>query len=295
MSNLAVPSLVRLHGVERSDRVATYAELATLIGRARQALADNGMPAATDSAVESLFGQADRLVREWEQGPPLDDIEMLTLADEAARIADAVLETIKQPEARDAIRRITTSEMRLSTRQHSQGKDALWELDLMSFLRRRGTTVTFKDPPDLELTLPGMSTPYGIACKKVYSENSLNRRFSKGLKQLLPYSGAGLVAFNLDDLTPERSLLRAAVRRDASDYLHKLNVAFIERHRKQFQNAVAAGKCDGVWISSCVHADISGLSPRFNRVTQTTIWTLTGATHGSLIRLGKLKSILDKP
>ena len=165
----------------------------------------------------------------------------------------------------------------------------------MSFLRRRGATVTFKDPPDLELTLPGMSTPYGIACKKVYSENSLNRRFSKGLKQLLPYSGAGLVAFNLDDLTPERGLLRAAVRRDASDHLHKLNVAFIERHRKQFQSAVAAGKCDGVWISSCVHADIPGLSPRFNRVTETTIWTVAGATHGSPIRLGKLKSILDEP
>ena len=39
---------------------------------------------------------------------------------------------------------------------------------------------------------------YGIACKKVYSDASVGKQFSKGLKQRAPYSGAGLVAFKLD-------------------------------------------------------------------------------------------------
>ena len=293
MSNITVSSVVKLHGVERSDSVATYAEVAALVGRARQALSDKEMPAAADSAVGSLFAQADRLYREWQQGIASDDIEMLMLADEAARIAEAVLEAIEQPDTRESIRRITASDMRLSTRQPSQGKDALWELDLLLFLRRRGVEVLFKDPPDLEITLPGVSCPYGIACKKVYSEKSLNRQFSKGLKQLRPYSGAGLVAFNLDDLTPERSLLRAPARHDASDYLHKLNVAFIERHHRRFQNAVVEGLCDGVWIWSCVHADIPDLSPRFNRIAQNTIWTVSGVGEGRSIRLGALKNIVN--
>jgi hypothetical protein len=293
MSNLTVPSLVRLHGVERSDRVATYVQVADIIARARQALFYEGMPATPNSPVGALFAQADRLDREWEAGAPSDDIETLMLADEAARIADAVLEAIKQPDSRESIRRITISDMRLSTRQPSQGKDALWELDLMLFLRRRGAAVVFKDPPDLELSLPGLTTPYGIACKKVYSEKSLNRQFSKGLKQLLPYAGAGLVAFNLDDLTPERSILQASARQDASDHLHQLNVAFIERHRRQFQKAVVAGRCDGIWIWSCVHADVRGLSPRFNRITESTIWRLSSADHGAQSRIGKLKSVLD--
>jgi hypothetical protein len=215
------------------------------------------------------------------------------MADEAARIATALLQAIGQPEAREAIRRITKSDMRLSTRQPSQGKDALWELDLMSFLRGRSATVSIKDPPDLELELPSPLGSYGIACKKVYSEDSVGKQFSKGLKQLEPYAGAGLVAFNLDDLTPERSILRAVSREMAGDYLYRLNVAFMERHQSRFQAAVMAGRCDGVWISSCVHADVSGLSPRFNRMTEVTLWTVAEAGHGSASRLKALRTVVD--
>lgn len=293
MSPTAVSSVVGLHGVERSDRVSTYAQVAALVARARQALSDKGMPAETNSAVGELFAQADRLDSEWQTNIALDDIEMLMQADEAARIAEAVLEAIEQPDTRESIRRITASDMRLSTRQPSQGKDALWELDLLLFLRRRGAGVLFKDPPDLELTLPGVSSSNGIACKKVYSEKSLSRQFSKGLKQLRPYSGTGLVAFNIDDLTPERSLLQAPMRQDASDYLHKLNVAFIERHRGRFQKAVVQGLCDGVWIWSCVHADIPGLSPRFNRIAQNTILSVSGAGEGRSIRLDALQRVIN--
>lgn len=293
MPNISVPSLVRLHGVERSDRVATYAEVAALVGRARQALCDKGMPAKPNSAVGSLFAKADRLDREWTEGMASKDIEMVMASDEAARIAEALLEAIKHPEAREAIRRITKSDMRLSTRQPSQGKDALWELGLMFLLRGQGVNAIFKDPPDLEITFPGLLGAYGIACKKVYSEDSVDGQFSKGLKQLAPYRGAGLVAFNLDDLTPARSILQAPNRQHASDHLHRLNMAFTERHRMRFQEAVMAGRCDGVWISSCVHADLTGTSPRFNRVTESTLWTVSGAGLDSTIRLNELRSMMD--
>ncbi len=293
MPDNTTPSQVRLYGVERSDRVATYAEVVALVGRARQALIDKGMPARTGSALGALFAKADRLNREWTAGIPSEDIEILMQADDAARIAVAVLEAIEQPESREAIHRITRSDMRLATRQPSQGKDALWELDLMSFLRGRGAAATFKDPPDLEIMLPENLGAYGIACKKVYSESSVDGQFSKGLKQLAPYSGAGLVAFNLDDLTPERNILRARTRQEGSDHLHGLNIAFMERHRARFQDAVMAGRCDGVWISSCVQADIAGLSPSFNRVTENTLWTVAEAGFGPKIRIGALRGIID--
>ena len=133
-------------------------------------------PAGPEGAVGALFAQADRLDRQWEEeGAASNDIEMLMQADEAVRIAEAVMWVIEHPQAREAIRRITKSDMRLSTRQPTQGKDALWEL-----------------------ALPGLPTPYGIACKKVYSDASVGKQFSKGLKQRAPYSGAGLVAFKLD-------------------------------------------------------------------------------------------------
>jgi hypothetical protein len=144
----------------------------------------------------------------------------------------------------------------------------------------------------LEVTLPGLLGPYGIACKKVYSEKSVDGQFSKGLQQLVPYSGAGLIAFNLDDLESE-DLLPFTTKKDASDHLHRLNVAFMERHRLRFQDAVIAGRCDGVWISTCVQANVAGLSPRFNRITENTLWTVAEACKGSVIRIGALRKIVD--
>ncbi len=164
----------------------------------------------------------------------------------------------------------------------------------MSFLRMRNVPARFTDPPDLEILLPGNLGEYGIACKKVYSEESVGKQLAKGLKQIEPYRGAGLVAFNLDDLTPGQSILAAATKRKASERLDALNRAFIERHRLRFQKAVIDGKCDGIWVSSCVHADIAGLSPRFNRITENTLWTVREAGLGPKIRLNEIRQWLDK-
>ena len=54
-----------------------------------------------------------------------------------------------------------------------------------------------------------------------------------------------------------------------------------------------AGRCDGVWFSSCVHAEIAGSSPRFNRITEYTLWTVKNAGHASVIRLGVLRELID--
>lgn len=289
------PSLVRLHGVERSERISTYSEIAALVNQARMEMASVQMPAKPNSAVGSLFAKADQLNRDWLAGVPLNDLEMLMHVDEAKHIAEVILKAIRMPAARESIRRITKSDMRLSTKQCSQGKDALWELSLMSFLQERGVKVIFKDPPDLEVTLSDLLGVYGIACKKVYSEDSVSSQFSKGLRQLEPYSGAGLVAFNLDELIPKSSLLKASTRLKASDQIQRLNFDFIKRHQLRFQEGVLAGRCDGVWVSSSIHADVVGLSPRFNRITENTLWTVSKAGHATAIRLDALAQTIDAP
>jgi len=113
MSRNTSQSLLSLHGVNRSDRIATYAEVAALVCLVRQELIGRGMPARPGSAVGALFAKADRLDREWILGKPSDDIELLMQADDAFRIAVAILEAIEQPNSWEAIRRITKSDMRL--------------------------------------------------------------------------------------------------------------------------------------------------------------------------------------
>ncbi|MBS0445119.1 MAG: hypothetical protein JSR59_04115 [Proteobacteria bacterium] len=265
-----------------------------MVERCREALSAHGMDVKPNSALGSLFRRAGRLNSEWIAGSENEDIALLMEADEAYRIAEAVLTAIGDHSAREAMRRVTKSDMRLSYRQPSQGKDALFELSLVESLRGRGVPARFRDPPDVEIDLPDGLGTYGVACKKVYSLKSVEGQLSKGLKQVAPYDGLGIVAFNLDDLVQERSILVAADRAQASETLARINMQFIERHRRRFQDAVMAGRCDGIWVSVSAHADVKAMTPRFNRLTENAIWTVEGAKALSKTRLQALQTAIER-
>lgn len=115
MTSFESPSLARLHGVERSDRVSTYAEVAALVSRCREALDQANVRVKPTSALGALFSKADKLNRSWIAQTDKEDIRTLIEADEAARIAESVLSALNDPAASEAIRRVTKSDMRLST------------------------------------------------------------------------------------------------------------------------------------------------------------------------------------
>lgn len=71
-------------------------------------------------------------------------------------------------------------------------------------------------------------------------------------------------------------------------------MAFIEQHRMRFQTAIKQGKCDGIWVSSTVHADIAGVSPRFNRITENTLWTINEARLGTHMRIAEIRQLVDR-
>ncbi|WP_426394281.1 hypothetical protein ACN9M1_10890 [Ralstonia sp. R-29] len=293
MATLSIPSLLRLRDVSHSDRVSTYAEIAARIDACRRALADIGLTIKPNSALSQLFAKADRLNRAWIAQDDSEDVLTLCATDEAAWIADAILGAIDERGSHQAIRRIAKSDMRLSQRHSSQGKDALWELSLREFLRLRGVTTTFKDPPDLEIPLPDMLGDVGIACKKVYSEESVEKQFSKGLAQLKPYSGVGMVAFNLDDLIPGGRILRVENAEEGMSMLHSFNLAFIDRHRSYFQKAVKDGRCLGVWAATTMQMDVADQPTRFSRATQHDLWTLTDANIAARIRTSELARLIN--
>lgn len=288
----ASPSLTRLLVADRPDRTSTYAQVDAFVDRCRSTLVEAGFPFKANSALGSVFAKASKLNKAWIAGTHAEDVMALIEADEAYRIAEAVMSAIDEPAAGQAIRRITKSDMRLSVRAASQGKDALWELSLATSLKSRRLVVAYRDPPDLEVDLGRMLGAYGIACKKVYSLASVEKQFSKGLKQLEPYRGAGLVAFNLDEQIEERRILVAPTRAAAGDALAQGNKRFIDSHRRLFEAAVMDGRCDAVLVSSCAHADIRGVSPRFNRITEHTLWTVDDAGIGSRMRLDAFRRLL---
>lgn len=293
MPSAAAPSLVRLHGLERSARVQTYAQVAETVQRVQAGIEARGWKCRRNSALGFLFQKAQLLIEQWEAPTDGQDILTLMQADEAVRIAQAVEAVLDVPEAEEAVRRITKSDMHLSTRQPSQGKDALWELDLHLFLLHRQVPVRMREPPDLAVMLPGLLGEYGVACKKVYSEASVAKQLQKGCRQLRAMGAPGVVAFNLDDITPQRSILVQPTRLATSDFLHARNIAFMERHRLVLQEAVMSGGCDAILLATAAQADIEGMSPRFNRFTEFTLWTVNEAGAGSHVRIAALRRLIN--
>ena len=220
-----------------------------------------------------MLREAEKLAFDWEQGRREGGIQDLISAAHANRISEAVLAVVGEPDAEQCLRRMADKSVNLSSRTPSQGKDALWELDLLSFMRRRGVTAILKDPPDI-LADFGFGD-YPLACKKVYSEKGVEAQMRKGVKQLSGFGGAGLVAFNIDDLVPESVVLQSRSQNDASDFLANLNRSFIERHQMRLQRFVTEGRCDGVLVATSILADIANSSQRFNNFLQVTIWTLS--------------------
>lgn len=183
--------------------------------------------------------------------------------------------------------------MRLSTRQQSQGKDMLWELELLRSLRIGGVAVRLEEPPDLVVGLDGLLGDYGIACKKIYSEKGVGNRLKEGCDQLRRTGMAGIVAFNLDDILTERAMLSKKSHEEAFEALVAHNKGFLDRNLEALQSAVMAGGCDGVLMSTTVPAEIYSASPSFNRVRGAVLFTIKQAGAAAHIRIASLQRQLN--
>lgn len=273
-------------------RVSTYAEIAALASAVRPTLAAAGVRFHRDSPLGNLVREAEALARDWEAGRSDGGMRRLVDAAHAHRIAQAVASIADEPDARECLRRIAGNDVDLSRRSPSQGKDAFAELDLLTFLRGRGIGAKLDEP---DIVIPLLGGAYPIACKKVYSEKGVEAQMRKGVKQLAPFGGCGLVAFNLDDLVPADVLLRSRSPAEAGDFLAAVNQSFIDRNQARLQRFVADGGCDGVLVSTSVLTDLVDSRPRFNLYNVATVWTLQEATPAIHVRIAALARAVARP
>jgi hypothetical protein len=269
---------------------STYSEISERVGQLREVLAKRNVRFHRDSALGKLLREAESLAMEWDAGNQNQEFRRLLNAAHANRIAEAILSVRDDPNSQQCLARIAGNDMNLSGRAISQGKDHLWELDLIYALRRHGFSAELVDPPDIVVDLAG--APFPIACKKVYSEKGVQAQMRKGVDQLKGQGGAGLVALNIDDLVPNGTILASASRAQASDFLAKFNSDFVERHRLVLQRFVKEGRCDGVLASTATLADLRDSKPRFNLITETTLWTLDSIGPEAAARFAELREKL---
>ena len=120
-----------------------------------------------ESTLAKLLRDASKLATDWQEGrTERSGVRHLVNAAHANRIAEALLSIQDDSNFRAYLKRIAGNPIDLSERNQSQGKDALWEIDLLNFMSRRGVVLRLCDPPDLMATLH--FGEYPIACKKIY-------------------------------------------------------------------------------------------------------------------------------
>lgn len=154
----------------------------------------------------------------------------------------------------------------------SHSKNVLFELEVTGTLRKIFKD-TYLDEPDI--IVPFEDGNVGIACKKIISENNFEKQLSNAVKQIKDNNFIfGIVAINIDNLLPERTILNTDTFNQASDILHNQNMEFINKYSGKFLKYLTENRIISVLIVSSTIADIKDEKPRFNNISQSTIWTI---------------------
>jgi hypothetical protein len=219
-------------------------------------------------------------------------MQVLCEATHVNRLADAVSSLPEEPGIQEALKRMAGSVMQPDDRTFSQGKDMLWEVVLLADLRQRGLRARAEEP---DIMVDFGSGDYPIACKKIWSENNVEHQIKKAGKQLAPFGNGGIIALNLDDLTPAGHLIDQSNKAGLRQFLAEYNLAFIARHRSIMQRSILDGRCDGFIISTAANALLTDEKPQLNLGSQTSLWHLAEgnpAAHGRFLEFVRAQSPL---
>ena len=190
------------------------------------------------------------------------------------RIAEAVLPLLDVPDRSKYLKALTSGDMDCFSRQQSRAKDFFWEVELWSILRRGCPSAYLQDPPDITLPLSGGTL--GIACKKIYSEKNVEKILSEAVSQVEAYFDVGVIALNLDDLTPPGTVLRVRNKIEMDSFLQKYTDDFIARHERHFRKYLASGRIVSALVSVNVIADVQDWTVQFNDARSSIAWTIPG-------------------
>jgi hypothetical protein len=244
---------------------STYSEVAQLVGVAERAILERGIRFTPQSVLHKLFADARKLDREWRDSSKSPGLVTGINAVYAEKIARIVTDLIDAPGIEEALQRIAGSDVNLSNRLKSQGKDALWELSLLTTLLRKQLSAELVDPPDIIVEL--LTGSYAIACKKIYELKSLFSRMRDGAKQISKSGYPGVIALNIDDLLPGDHILTSQSPKVALDILSSETKRFFQKNFAAFDRIREKSCLDGVLISASTISNITETSTRLNLST----------------------------
>lgn len=197
-------------------------------------------------------------------------------ASQLDRVATAALPLGVSAQAKEYLNALLTGSLDLLNRDRSKAKDTLWELELWQMLSRFGMHATLEEP---DIVVSFDSARVGIACKKFYSENNVSKVLSQAIAQFESDFDFGIVAVNLDDLTPANTILKAESLDQMSELISQHNYSFIQRHERHLRKYLEPGRAIAALVSTSVIADVPTTKTKFFNSRQSTVWNIPGLSQ----------------
>src|SRR5581483_5015047 len=257
--------------------------------------AESGLPISPSCPLAKLIDNAKRLsdgwlLNEWDGLTRINAMYSCHLQ----RIAEAMLPLATVARRGRYLEHLTSSELDFFKRGASAAKDVLWELELWSLLRDAGAPAELRDPPDI--VVPIDYAVLGIACKKVYSEKNVAKVLSEAVEQVEGEFDVGVVAVNLDELTPADHVLKVRTERDMARMLQARCDEFVRQHERHLHKYLSTRRLIAAMVSIHVVAEVEEWNSSFNNCRQSTVWNIPGLAERkqALVRHFE-RMILDIP
>lgn len=213
------------------------------ISDARAIFKDHGIRIRRGSSLDQLFCQSEREIRKasGKSRIAMNLQYMIALSGLIIGLAD-------ENGVGLLLERMAKSEMDITSEKPSQGKDAAWELSCLSTFKIGGMKSRLAEP---DIVTDFGRGEYGVSCKKIYSENNVEKCIEKGVEQLAAAQAQGVVALNIDELViPPHRMMYASDQDFLREMLQGYASEFTKRHSPTLEKYAQGGACDGYIISA---------------------------------------------
>lgn len=281
-SGIAIPSGA-IANLERQS-TDSYVDAKHQALEIERLFAAHGLSIHPDCSLARQIRETKKLSDAWLTGNDAETtVDRLLAALVIGRISSALLSLHDNAEAEFYLKKMQSGDLELLSRKISTAKDFLWELELCAKLQDLGFTSALKDPPDILVEFEG--SVIAIPCKKVYSNKNTERVLSNAVRQVEASYDYGIAAINLDDLIPDKVILKMESHSDAADFLNDFNQKFLRTNERHFRKYLESSRLLAAYISTTVVADIEESSAGLSNFSQATIWTIPGLPKDKEIQI----------
>lgn len=178
----------------------------------------------------------------------MKDDELLEVC-RAQRVLQAIVACEGEAEIKAPLGRIAANTLNLTSPAHSAGKDSVFELEFLQYIRHRGLIARLGEP---DIVVKGRCEDYFIACKSINSFNNLKGQLRSGYGQVESY-GHGCVALNLEPHMCFEQPLCAGTANEVRNKLNSQLRSLYGDHKRLFDRKLQDGRIDGIILQmSCL-------------------------------------------